>query len=391
MIRAGVGLSAHPSTQRAAEEAATQAIAQAGIRSADTAVAFFTTEHAARAQELVTGVTRVAGCSQIVGCSSAGVLTGAGEIEGAPGLAILVFSSDQMQSLSFLCSDLRAREEEIGTEIAQKIGPRTGRQQLLSLFPDTYNAQPDRLLQTIRRRAGFSPIVGAGASASGRGPTYQLCGATLTSNAVAGLHLSGSFEAITDITQGCQPVTQPMLITKAERNLIIEIDQRPAFEVFATVLKGPIADDLERALMFVFVGLPADTTENRMVGGEYVVRNIIGLDPDEGTLAVAEIVHEGEPIIFTLRDGQRARADLGQMLERQARRLRGASPSFGLYFNCCARGRSLYGIHGIDTAYIRQRLGDFPLIGMFGGYELAPLGDTNHLFAYTGVLALITE
>ena len=96
-------------------------------------------------------------------------------------------------------------------------------------------------------------------------------------------------------------------------------------------------------------------------------------------------------MIFTLRDGQRARDDLNQMLERQRQNLGGKKPAFGLYFNCCARGNSLYGMPGIDTAYIRQALGDFPLIGMFGGYELAPLGGANHLFAYTGVLALITE
>ncbi len=96
-------------------------------------------------------------------------------------------------------------------------------------------------------------------------------------------------------------------------------------------------------------------------------------------------------MIFTLRDGQRAREDLGQMLERQLQRLAGRKPAFGFYFNCCARGNSLYGVPGIDTAYIRQALGDFPLIGFFGGFELAPLGRANHLFAYTGVLALIVE
>jgi small ligand-binding sensory domain FIST len=78
------------------------------------------------------------------------------------------------------------------------------------------------------------------------------------------------------------------------------------------------------------------------------------------------------------------------MLERQRTRLNGRDPAFGVYFNCCARGGGLYGIPGIDTAYIRKALGDFPLIGMFGGYELAPLGAANHLFAYTGVLALVS-
>jgi small ligand-binding sensory domain FIST len=79
------------------------------------------------------------------------------------------------------------------------------------------------------------------------------------------------------------------------------------------------------------------------------------------------------------------------MLQRQAQSLGGKTPGFGFYFNCCARGRSLYNMDGIDSAYIHHALGDFPLIGMFGSFELGPLGGKNHLLAYTGVLVLITE
>jgi small ligand-binding sensory domain FIST len=161
--------------------------------------------------------------------------------------------------------------------------------------------------------------------------------------------------------------------------------------VYPRLLKRPLAEDLRRALQVLFVGLPADPHENSVGPGKYVIRNIIGLDSKKGILGVADEVHEDQPMIFALRDGQRAREDLSQMLERQSKRLGARKPAFGFYFNCCARGASLYGMEGIDTAYIRQSLGDFPLIGMFGGYELAPLGQANHLFAYTGVLALITE
>jgi small ligand-binding sensory domain FIST len=142
-------------------------------------------------------------------------------------------------------------------------------------------------------------------------------------------------------------------------------------------------------LAYVFVGLPADPSKNSVAPGEYLVRNIVGLDPGAGILAVAEEIFAGERMLFTLRDGQRAREDLRQMLERQAESLGGKSPSLGMYFNCCARGSSLYGMDGIDTAYIRQLLGEFPLIGLFGSFELGPLGRKNHLLAYTGVLALI--
>jgi small ligand-binding sensory domain FIST len=260
------------------------------------------------------------------------------------------------------------------------------------LFPDTYNGNAQNLLEAIAGRAGFHPIAGAGSSENGAaGATYQLCGDKLASNSLAGMYISGALETHIDITQGCQPITQPMTITKAENNLILEIDNQPALAVFAKLLKGPLTEDLRRALTVIFVGLPADRSDNSVAPGKYLVRNIIGLDPDAGIIAVADLVRVGQSMIFTMRDGQRARDDLQEMLQRQLDRLNGKKPAFGCYFNCCARGSSLYGIPGIDAAYIKQMLGEFPLIGMFGGYELAPLGRANHLFAYTGVLVLVTE
>lgn len=392
MLRAGVGQSTDVSTERAAEEAAKQAMAQARCAHADVAVAFFTVEHAAHKRELIETLRRVVHTDQIVGSSAAGILTGCGEVEGTSALAVLVLSSDAIHSDPFLFTPLRGREDQIGYGIARFKQRVEGRNSLLTLFPDTYNAQPQKLLMALESKMGFVPVVGAGSSENGMAQvTYQLCGDALDTNAVAGLHLAGSFEALIEITQGCQPITKPMVITKAEKNFIYEIDNRPALEVFAQTLKGPLAEDLRRALMYLFVGLPADAKENSVAPGQYVVRNIIRLDPDNGILGVAEGVAEGEAIIFTLRDGQRARDDLNQMLQRQTGKLAGRKPAFGFYFNCCARGHSLYGVPGIDTAYIRQALGDFPFIGFFGGYELAPLGGANHLFAYTGVLALITE
>ncbi len=367
-------------------------MARAGSARADAVIVFFTADHAGHQRALIEPLCRVTGTDQIAGSSAVGILTSGAEVEGSHGVAALVLSSDQLQGRPFLFKPLRERNADIGAEIGRFALAGSGQNSLLILFPDTYNGQPQRLLQSLAHEAGFVPVVGAGSSENGAAQaTYQLCGDSLASNAVAGVHLSGSFQTSIAITQGCQPITEPMVITKAEKNLIFEIDNRPALEVFARQLKGPLAEDLRRALMVLFVGLPADPAENSVAPGKYVVRNIIGLDPSKGIVGVAEEVSEGEAIIFTFRDGQRAREDLNQMLQRQVDSLGGKKPAFGMYFNCCARGSSLYGIPGIDSAYIRQAFGDFPLIGMFGGYELAPLGGSNRLFAYTGVLALITE
>jgi small ligand-binding sensory domain FIST len=392
MIRAGVGRSTEASTEKAVEEAFAGAFAQAGVSEADWALVVFTAEHMRDQEKLRNAVSHACNPAVVVGSSAAGILTGEGEVEGSEGIAVLAVATDQLQANAFLFESLRGHDAEAGTKIANlaRISPDTNL--LTVLMPDSYNGQAQEMLQAIQREIGYSPIIGAGSSESGvAGATFQLCNDQIATNAVTGLHLSGSFESSIDITQGCQPITEPLAITRAEGNIIYEIDHRPAFEVFTSVLKGPLLEDLRRALMYVFVGLPADRRSDTVGAGEYLVRNIIGLDSKKKIIAVADKVTEGQAMIFTLRDGQRARDDLGQMLKRQAERLAGKKPAFGVYFNCCARGASLYGMPGIDSAYIRQILGEFPLIGMFGGYELAPLGGANHLFAYTGVLALICE
>ena len=392
MIRAGVGQSTEASTEKAVEQAFAAALAQAEIRQADMALVVSTAEHMRDQERLRNAVSHAANHAVVVGSSAAGILTGEGEVEGSHGIAVLALASDQLQANAFLFEPLRGHDAEAGARIAKLAGPALGGNLLTVLMPDSYNGQAQEMLQAMEREIGYSPVIGAGSSESGvAGATFQLCNDKVATNAVAGLHLSGSFESFIDITQGCQPITEPLVITRADGNIIYEIGNRPAFEVFTSVLKGPLLEDLRRALMYVFVGVPADRRRNSVGGGEYLVRNIIGLDSEKKIIGVADEVTEGQAMIFTLRDGQRARDDLGQMLKRQAQRLDGKKPVFGVYFNCCARGASLYGIPGIDSAYIRQVLGDFPLIGMFGGYELAPLGGANHLFAYTGVLALIAE
>lgn len=392
MIRAGVGQSTEASTEKAVDQAFAAALAHAEIRQADMALIVLTAEHMRDQERLRNAVSHAANHAVVVGSSAAGILTGEGEVEGSHGIAVLALASDQLQANAFLFEPLRGHDAEAGARIAKLTGPALGGNLLTVLMPDSYNGQAQEMLQAMEREIGYSPVIGAGSSESGvAGATFQLCNDKVATNAVAGLHLSGSFESFIDITQGCQPITEPLVITRADGNIIYEIDNRPAFEVFTSVLKGPLLEDLRRALMYVFVGVPADRRRNSVGGGEYLVRNIIGLDSEKKIIGVADEVTEGQAMIFTLRDGQRARDDLGQMLKRQAQRLDGKKPVFGVYFNCCARGASLYGIPGIDSAYIRQVLGDFPLIGMFGGYELAPLGGANHLFAYTGVLALIAE
>ncbi len=279
MIRAGVGQSQAHATAEAVKEAAGRALASAGVPRADLAMMFFTSDHAAYPRELASSLITSVGTDCVVGCSGAGVLTGESEIEGSGGVAVLVVAAEEIVGRPFIFEPLRGNEENLGKSFGEFLAKTDDENSLMILLPDTYNGNPQPLLSAMADKAGFHPVVGAGTTENGAaGATFQLCADKVASNSIAGAYLSGDFDLHIDITQGCQPISAPMTITKAEGNLIYEINDRPAIEVFAKLLKGPLAEDLRRALMVLFVGLPSDREENSVAAGKYLVRNIVGLD-----------------------------------------------------------------------------------------------------------------
>jgi small ligand-binding sensory domain FIST len=68
-----------------------------------------------------------------------------------------------------------------------------------------------------------------------------------------------------------------------------------------------------------------------------------------------------------------------------------SAPAFGCYFDCAGRGRGLYGVPNHDVSLIRERLGEFPLVGFFGNGEFAPIGRRNFFHNYTGALVIFPE
>lgn len=392
MLQAGVGFSSQRDTQKAAVEATQIAMQRAQCATADFALVFATTGHGAGYSLLLRTIKATARATHVVGCSAAGVLTTDGEVEHAPGVAVLVGRSDAFTASRLFIPQLRGRGYETGKEIATYVQARLGADNLLTLFPDTYNFNAALFFQGLTEGASTFTTVGGGASEDGSvGETFQLCGDTVSNNAVSGLLLSGNFHVTVSNAQACQPIGPVHTVTKAQQNLLLELDGRPAFEIFAEVVRQPLIDDLQRAAAFVFIGLPVDAERQQMARGEYVVRNIIGFDPAQGVIAVADEIRHGQKMIFTLRDGNSSREDLKQTLEAQAQAWKGNTPGFGLYFNCLGRGTGLYGFPDLDVSYIKQQFGDLPLIGFFTGCEIAPIHQQTALHQYSGILVLVGE
>ncbi len=390
MIRAAVGLSTNPDTTRAALEAGSRVAEQLG-RPADWCIAFATEHHE---QDLETMQQALAGTTDtpyVVGCSAAGVVAAGREIQEGPALGLLGVASDQLRATPFLFQDEGDQGMGAGVRLGQRFQNSRGNGDVVLAWPDPFAVRPDMLLRGVDALLGHVPIIGGAASANGGGTsTFQFCGAEFGPRSVSGLRLGGSFGHRVGVTQGCRPLCKPLRVTGAHENLILEIEGRPALDVLRDHAPEGSLDDLEWAFHFLFVGiLPREPQLDRR-DDEYVVRNIVAQDVDSGVIGISDRVSEGQYLIFAHREPKSAREDLRRMLQEIAPKP-GSEYRFGLYFNCLARGRSLYREEGVDAAMIAEAFPDVPVLGFFCNAELGPMGGENQLFTYTGVLAMFSE
>ncbi|HVS27843.1 MAG TPA: FIST N-terminal domain-containing protein [Burkholderiales bacterium] len=196
---------------------------------------------------------------------------------------------------------------------------------------------------------------------------------------LSGVIFSDAVTISTRLTQGCSPLGPRHVVSECQRNIIIGIDGRPALDVFKEDIGEVLARDLDRVSGYIFVGLPIEGSDT----GDYVVRNLVGIDVNQKMLAIGEWLEPGMPLMFCRRDGTTACEDMQRMLKDIQRDLE-APPKGGLYFSCLGRGENMFGANSEELRLIQNGLGDFPLVGFFANGEISH----NRLYGYTGVLML---
>jgi small ligand-binding sensory domain FIST len=188
---------------------------------------------------------------------------------------------------------------------------------------------------------------------------------------------------LTDHTQGCSPIGPPHVISEARGHVVMRLDDRPALEVLREEIGEVMARDLARLGNYVFAALPVPFTDT----GDYLVRNLVGIDPQRQLVAVGDDLEGQTQLMFCRRDGNTAREDLERMLARVHKRLAGRTPRGAVYVSCVGRGRYQFGNQSEELAAIRDTLGDFPLVGFFANGEIY----NGRLYGYTGVLTLFVS
>jgi small ligand-binding sensory domain FIST len=247
---------------------------------------------------------------------------------------------------------------------------------------DPRTPQLPAMLQSLAETSGLYLV---GGLASSRG-AHPLAAERVGEGGLAGAMFGGTVGVATGLTQGCSPIGPVHTVTACEQNILMAIDGRPALEVFKQEIGEVLARNLNRAAGFIFAALPVKGSDQV----DYLVRSLVGIDPNKGWIAIGDLVETGDPILFTRRDKPSAEADLDRMLERLRQRvfspMRDAPIRGGVYVSCVSRGPNMFGADAAETRRIIEKLGEFPLVGFFANGEISH----HRLYAHTGVLTLFT-
>ena len=134
--------------------------------------------------------------------------------------------------------------------------------------------------------------------------------------------------------------------------------------------------------------LVLDTDGTSSANGAFLVRNLIGVDPNNGAVAVAERVRPGQNVQFQLREAEASRQEALQLLQAAADD-RSEPASFGLLMACLGRGSGLFGSPDGDVTLARQVMPELPVAGAFCNGEIGPIGGATHLHGYTACWGLL--
>ncbi|MGH7821143.1 MAG: FIST signal transduction protein, partial [Candidatus Binatia bacterium] len=323
----------------------------------------------------------------LIGCSAGGVIGGGHEVEGAPGLSI---TAALLPGVRLDPIRLEAEPTESSAPapdaLARALGVDPARQPRFLLLSDPFSFDAEPMLRSLDEAFPAAPKVGGLASGGHRpGANALLLGGAVHRSGLVGVALSGDVELDTIVAQGCRPIGEPMFVTRSHRNVLFEIDGRRPLDVLRDLYQD--LDARDRALFehSLFVGLVMDEHRERYRRGDFLVRNLIGVDESTGSLAVAALVHDGAIVQFHLRDADTSAEDLEQMLSRYEH---GAQARGSVLFSCLGRGRQLYGRPDHDTDVFRRHLGELPLGGFFCNGEIGPVQGRTFLHGYTSSFGL---
>ena len=354
------------------------------------ALAFVTPHFAQFHGKLHEALVESLGPGTLLGCSAGGVIGGGEEVEQTPAITLVAAR----------LPDVTVRPFHLEGDLPDLDGPPDAWEELLGvarteepqfiLLADPFSGRPEALLAGLDYAfPGSAKIGGLASGATSPGLNVLFLDSEVHNSGVAGVVLTGNLVVDTVVAQGCRPVGDLMQVTRCDGNIVYELDGQPAFSTLEELFAGMDQRDRELAGRSLMLGIVMDEFQEEPKAGDFLIRNLAGIDPKGGAIAVGERLQEGMRIRFHLRDANTSAEDLHAVLTGYEGTLPNKDAISGaLLFSCLGRGEHLYKKPNFDTSVFKQHLGEIPVGGFFCNGEIGPVGGTTFLHGYTSSFGL---
>jgi hypothetical protein len=400
----GVGYSENPNSQDAGTEAAKAAMAEAGISKCDLAIMYATSRQ--DPVQLRNGVRSVIGpTARLIGGYTIGIITKDKLAYEGYEVVVAVMSSDSVKIVMFIEKGLPDNEYNVGIALGKQIKSKdyAGAPNILIMYDSIKGRPPEGmafnfnlatpLVEGMGQSIGtWPPAAGVGMIGDWQGNlTYQWFDDRIEQQTAMALVLSGGVQMDTIIMHGCKPSSDYHTITKAESNVVLEIDGKPAVDAIAEMLGPDSYRDWEDYPFFVTLGVNKGDKFGEFNEEDYANRLVMGVDKERGGLIMFEPDLKAGFEVQLMRRS----IDFDYVRERTQdllRRVEGRQPFFALYIDCAGRASAYCGAEGEEAEEVQKVIGaKMPLLGIYSGVEIAKVGGDIQALDWTGVLCVFSE
>lgn len=371
------------------EAAAEQIKEQLGNSDCDLLFCFVSPEFVAQSDKLTALASKHLSAKTLIGCTAGGIIGGGIELEKVAAISLSAANLPDVKINVFHLEDDRLPDMDAPpTKWEELVGVNPADTPDFIILPDPFSFKVEALMEGLDYAFPSATKIGglaSGAHQPGKNRLY-LNDQIFKSGAV-GLSLSGNIVVESIVAQGCRPVGRTFRVSKCKNNVLLELDGKPAVQALYEVLEGMSPKDQQLAKYSLFMGVVMDEFKEDFSPGDFLIRNILGLEPSSGALLVGELLRNERTIQFHLRDADTSADDLRQLLEKYKDK-HDEMPEGALLFSCLGRGEHLYGKANHDSDCFKSYLGEIPLSGFFCNGEIGPIGGTTFLHGYTSSFGL---
>lgn len=377
-----------PFTEAAVEAAARSALEEIGGK-VTCGFVFVSADYAPNLADFLEIVQLHAHVPLLAGCSGGGLIGAGLEEEQAVGFSLLLLHLPETQVRAVRLPAVGENDELTAEAMLALAGPESPPDETWIVVANPFALAVEPWLDAWAGAFPGKPAIGGLASGGRRGDTaFVFHERTLVEGGVA-IGFSGGVKIRALVSQGCRPVGEPFTVTGAEGHLVTSLGSRPAFEALDSTFGSLPAHDKALAQGNLFVGLAMSEYLEEFKTGDFLIRNLIGGDPQAGVLAVGALPRVGQTLQFQLRDRASADAEMRHLLGEV--KDSGAHPFASLIFTCTGRGRHLFSERHHDARVLAEVLGAHPSAGFFCNGEIGPVGSHNFVHGYSAALALFCD